>query len=304
MSIDSNQNILPSNIGGTLNQESQTVSVGRERGEFGKSFSEVHGNFMSNAQALSATRFVKVFDTQGKGIGQIFKNIGHNIRALFAGNGSAERTALEADVHNLERFARTNKSLTYNDKKNLKHLFNQVRDAKAEHLGKIKADNGLESNEKSILTLAKKTDSDCESMFKERYETLKSDVTKFVKKNYNTEYSDWEQSFLQDLHDPKNKDIAQKYDEMVLLEGNKPFETLAQKALLIAPGDKEAVKTLRTTYDRLAGVTKASIVNKPSLDNFFISHLDQKAETKPTTLADRLEAALRTIAGKANVSLG
>lgn len=304
MSIDTDQNILPGNIVGTLNQESCSVSVGKERGKFNKSFSEVHGNFMSNAQALSATRFVKVFDTQGKGIGQIFKNIGHNIKALFAGNGSAERTALEADVHNLEQFAKTtNGLLTEEDKKNLKNLFNQVRNAKAEHLEKIKADNGLGSYEKNILHLAKQANSDCESMIKEHYETLKSDVVKFINASYNTENTGWEQEFLRDLRDLKNEGIAEKYDEMKLFEGNKPFETLAHKALLIAPGNKEAVKTLKATYDRLLRLTEESFGNKSSLDDIFISYLDQKEEAKPMTLADHLETALRTIAKNTNVSL-
>lgn len=103
MSIDASHNIIPSNVQRVLNQESQTVFLTQEKAP--DTFTEAHGAVLSSMKSLSATRYVKVGDTHGKSgfsvLSQILSNIGHNIKALFAGNGSAERASMEQSVNAL-----------------------------------------------------------------------------------------------------------------------------------------------------------------------------------------------------------
>lgn len=350
MSIDTSHNSIPSNIRETLNQDNQTVLL-RNQSVAPKNFNEAHGNVLSSMKSLSATRYVKVGDTHGKSgfaaLGQILSNIGHNIKALFAGDGSTECKNLDKSICDLEAFAnkcaKKKKSLLSSnpderkpielskveqekkllsllkddkykeygeiilmpaEQENLENLYNQVRNAKMEHLKALEIKNGLAKNERDFLNLATRTDSKCKSVIENSLKTLKNEAKTLLKKHCgNINIENFEQMFLENPKDKNYKEIASKYHAIKFLESGKPFETFAREALLTASGDKEAIETLQATYENLSSFVAKSISEERVLHEFVVSDLPKKANATPTTLADRLETALQKIAKNAGIAL-
>lgn len=313
MIIDTSHNIIPGNVRETLTSEGvRSVTLGKKGRAnnnvtlaiSGKSFSDVHGAVLSNIKSLSAKRYVRVGDTHGKSgfsaLGQILSNIGHNIRALFAGNDSAERDALEASVKNLGAFAEKlakNKddiSLNSADVDNLKQLYEAVRQAKEE---RVKQGNDWENIRDGVENAFNL----CKNSIVESIDDLKA---KFFSKLTDSEINE---KIRRDISDPTINDETKKaYKKYLLLSSENPFETLVLMVFTTVPGDTKAMEALNEDWKTLQALDEQLLPEVPGFKdmiNAYITQLESLKLNASLPLADRLETALRVIAERAGFSL-
>ena len=306
MSIDTSHNIIPSNIGGTLNQKSQAVFLRGKNAVVPQNFAEAHGNVLSSMESLSATRYVKVGDTHGKSgfsaLGQILSNIGHNIKALFSGNGSAERANLEKSVNDLELFAKKKGiSLKGDDIKKLQQLYSAVKSAKEEHVQQDNDWNNIKSGAEAVYNANK-------DVIEKHTKALKNKIDAYRQKY--TNYGTFEE-FARNISDlplgveAEIAEIKSLYKAYQFLQGN-PFEKLALRAFTIVPGDIEAAKALCKDLQVLKDLAKIAPPDASYFNTTIDSRINDLQSSKPNvsslSLADRLETALQMIFKKANVS--
>ena len=304
MSIDASRNIIPSNIRETLNQGSEFVSSTRGKSTVApKTLAEAHGNVLSSMQSLSATRYVNVGDTHGKSgfsaLSQILSNIGHNIKALFAGNGSAERASMEQSVNALAEFAKKkNINLNGDDVKNLQQLYSAVKSAKEEHVQQGNNWNNIKGGEEAIYNANK-------AVIEEHAEALKNKIDTCRQKN--TNYKTFEE-FARNISDPLlmvDDETKKLYEAYQFLQGN-PFEKLALRAFTIVPGNTKSTEALRKDLEVLRDLAKIAPADASYFNTTIDSRINDLQSSKPNvsslSLADRLETALRTIAEKVSVS--
>ena len=298
MSVDGSRSIIPSNIQGTLNQGSGTVCFMRRQSKFAQeTFTEAHGNVLSSMKALSATRYVKVGDTHGKSgfsaLGQILSNIGHNLKALFAGNGSAECDNLQKSVNDLQLFAKKEHiSLKEDDVKNLQQLYSAVKSAKEEHVQQGNDWNDIKNGAEAMYNANK-------AVIEKRAEELKKQIDAYREEHIN--YATFEE-FARNISDPSlgvDDETKELYESYQFLQGN-PFEKLALRAFTIVPGDTKSTKALCKDLEVLRKLAQTDSVNASYFNTTINSRIAQLQSSNPDvsslSLADRLERALQTIA--------
>ncbi|MBR1843486.1 MAG: hypothetical protein IJ793_01250, partial [Opitutales bacterium] len=298
-----------------------------------------HEAVLSSMKSLSATRYVKVGDTHGKSgfsaLGQILSNIGHNIKVLFAGNGSADRANLEKSVSALAEFAKNGNKADLPDKQGLEQLYQAVKSTKYEH---IKENSG----NRQFFCLAKEMDGVRNNVTEALFNYLKREILNkeqgnnvLLKSINNKEFNldTYVHGRGGDLKEKFGEDFTKMYENYCFIRKTS-FEDLALRTFSAVPGDKETLWAAYKNYVKLTNLVEEGgnarnafmnsmnsrfydeklekemmkFKNKPlELKNgelkFENEDLSPVSDPKPKTLADRIEVSLKMIAKNSGINL-